>query len=87
CTGDAMVREKEEQNSQQEKVEQVKKYRGLSQRSKRNVPRSHEQGKFCVIQLRPETEQGNQPGEKAGKFISCQGTLKDIKETTTQQEI
>nr|XP_042715443.1 zinc finger protein 688-like isoform X14 [Chrysemys picta bellii] len=87
CTGDAMVCEKEEQNSQQENVEQVDKHRALSQRSKRNVSWSHEQGKSCEIQHRPEREQENQPGEKVGKFISCWATQKGLKETTTQQEI
>ncbi|KAG6921703.1 zinc finger and SCAN domain containing 20, partial [Chelydra serpentina] len=85
--GDAMACEKEEQNSQQENVEQVDKHRALSQRSKRNVSMSHEQEKSCEIQQRPEREQGNQPGEKVGKYISCQGTQKDLKETTTQQGI
>ncbi|XP_065273397.1 zinc finger protein 3-like [Emys orbicularis] len=85
--GDAMVCEKEEQNSQQENVEQVDKHRELSQRLKRNVSTSHEQGQSCEIQHRPERQQGNQPREKVGKFISCRGTQKDIKETTTQQEI
>ncbi|CAM4543257.1 unnamed protein product, partial [Lepidochelys olivacea] len=85
--GDAMVCEKEKQNSQQENVEQVDKHRDLSQRPNQNVFRSHEQGKSCEIQHRPEREQGNQPGEKVGKFISCWGTQKGLKETTTQQEI
>ncbi|XP_074916186.1 LOW QUALITY PROTEIN: uncharacterized protein LOC116835656, partial [Chelonoidis abingdonii] len=85
--GDTMVREKEEQNSLQENVEQVAKHRELSQRSKRNVSKSHEQGNSCEIQHRPEKEQGNQPGEKVGKLISREGTQKDLKETTTQQEI
>ncbi|XP_050791464.1 zinc finger protein 3-like [Gopherus flavomarginatus] len=85
--GDAMVREKEEQNSLQENVEQVDKHRELLQRSKRNVSRSHEQGNSCESQHRPEKEQGNQPGEKVGKLISREGTQKDLKETTTQQEI
>uniref|UniRef100_A0A8C3IBQ3 C2H2-type domain-containing protein n=1 Tax=Chrysemys picta bellii TaxID=8478 RepID=A0A8C3IBQ3_CHRPI len=44
-------------------------------------------GQSCEIQRRPEREQGNQPGEKVGKCISCRGTRKDLKETTTQQEI
>ncbi|XP_050783791.1 zinc finger protein 184-like [Gopherus flavomarginatus] len=88
CTaGDAIVREKEEQNSQQENVEQVDKHRELSQRSKKNVSKSHEQGKSCETQHTPEREQGNQPREKMGKFISCWGTQKSIRETTTQQEI
>nr|XP_032626139.1 zinc finger protein 154-like isoform X3 [Chelonoidis abingdonii] len=87
CTaGDAMVCEKEKQNSQEENVEQVDKHRELSQRSKRNVSKSHEQGKSCETQHTPKREQGNQPGEKMGKFISCWGTQKSIKETTTQQK-
>nr|XP_032622747.1 zinc finger protein 154-like isoform X6 [Chelonoidis abingdonii] len=85
--GDAMVCEKEEQNSQQGNIEQVDKHRELSQRSKTNVSRSHEQGKSCEIQHRPEKEQGNQPGEKMFKCISCWGTQTDLKETTKQQEI
>ncbi|XP_030393007.1 zinc finger protein 641-like isoform X2 [Gopherus evgoodei] len=87
CTGDAMACEKEEQNSQQENVEQVSKNRALSQRSKRNVSWSHEQGKSWEIQHRPEREQGNQPGEKVDTFISCWGTQKVVLETTTQQDI
>ncbi|CAM5158944.1 unnamed protein product, partial [Eretmochelys imbricata] len=88
CTaGDAILCEKEEQNSQQENVEQVDKQRELSQRWKRNVSRSHEQGKSFAIHHRPEREQGNQPLEKMGKFISCRGTQQGLKETTTQQEI
>ncbi|XP_050782460.1 zinc finger protein 3-like isoform X5 [Gopherus flavomarginatus] len=85
--GDAMIREKEEQNSLKENVEQMDKHRELSQRSKRNVSRSHEQGNSCESQHRPEKEQGNQPGEKVGTLISREGTQKDLKETTTQQEI
>ncbi|CAM4308405.1 unnamed protein product [Lepidochelys kempii] len=85
--GDAMACEKEEQNSQQEDAGQVDKHRALSQRSERNVSRSHEQGKSCEIQHRPESEQGNRPRDKVGKLISCRGTQKDLKESTTQQEI
>uniref|UniRef100_A0A8C0FWX7 Uncharacterized protein n=1 Tax=Chelonoidis abingdonii TaxID=106734 RepID=A0A8C0FWX7_CHEAB len=84
---DAMVREKETQNSQQKNVEQVDKHRALSQRLERNVSRSHEQGQSCEIQHRSEREHGNHPREKVGKCISCRGTQKDLKETTTQQEI
>ncbi|XP_065426156.1 zinc finger protein 620-like isoform X2 [Chrysemys picta bellii] len=84
---DAMVYENEEQNSQPENVEQVDNHRALSPRSKRNLSRSLDQGKSCEIQHRPEREQGNQPGEKVGQFISCWGTQKGVKETTTQQEI
>ncbi|CAM2101469.1 unnamed protein product [Caretta caretta] len=88
CTaGDTMLCEKEEQNSQQENVEQVDKHRELSQRWKRSVSRSHEQGKPFAIHHRPEREQGNHPLEKMGKFISCRGTQQGLKETTTQQEI
>ncbi|XP_030422628.1 zinc finger protein 660-like [Gopherus evgoodei] len=87
CTaGDTVVCEKEEQNCQQEHVEQVAEHRELSQRSKRNVSRSHEQENSCEIQHRPEREEGKQAGEKMGKFISCRGT-QSVKETTTQQEI
>ncbi|XP_065426157.1 zinc finger protein 892-like isoform X3 [Chrysemys picta bellii] len=86
-SGDAMVYENEEQNSQPENVEQVDNHRALSPRSKRNLSRSLDQGKSCEIQHRPEREQGNQPGEKVGQFISCWGTQKGVKETTTQQEI
>ncbi|CAM5179334.1 unnamed protein product, partial [Eretmochelys imbricata] len=85
--GDAMACEKEEQNSQQENAGQVDKHRALSQRSERNVSRSHEQGKSCEVQHRPEREQGNRPRDKVGKLISCRGTQKDLKESTTQQEI
>ncbi|XP_050788685.1 zinc finger protein 665-like isoform X3 [Gopherus flavomarginatus] len=85
--GDAMVGEKEEQNFQQENVEQVDKHRAFSQRSKRNVSRSHEQGNSWESQHRPEREQGNQPGERMGKFIFCWGTQKSLKEITAQQEI
>ncbi|XP_050820193.1 zinc finger protein 7-like [Gopherus flavomarginatus] len=86
-SGDAMTCEKEEQNSQQGNVEQVDKHRALSQRMKRNVSSSHKQGRSCEVQHRPEKEQGNQPGEKMDKFISCQGTQKGLKETRIQQEI
>ncbi|XP_050789109.1 zinc finger protein 383-like isoform X7 [Gopherus flavomarginatus] len=86
-SGDAMVGKKEEQNFQQENVEQVDKHRAFSQKSKRNVSRSHEQGNSFEIQHRPEREQGNQPGERMGKYIFCWGIQKSIKETTAQQEI
>ncbi|XP_050788733.1 zinc finger protein 141-like isoform X2 [Gopherus flavomarginatus] len=87
CGGDAMTCEKEEQNSQQKNVQQLDKHRALLQRSKSNVSRSHEEEKSCEIQHRPEREQGNQPREKLGKRISSQGTQKDLRETTTKQEI
>ncbi|XP_050778362.1 zinc finger protein 436-like isoform X2 [Gopherus flavomarginatus] len=88
CTaGDAMACENEELNSQPENVEPVGKDRALSQRSKRNVSRSHEQGKSWKIHHRPETDQGNQPGEKVDTFISSWGTQKVPMETTTQQDM
>ncbi|CAM2110732.1 unnamed protein product [Caretta caretta] len=87
CTGAGMVSENEEQNSQQEDAEQVESQGALSQRSKGNVSRSREQGTACEIQHRPEREQGNQPDEKLSTFIYCQGTHKDLKETTAQQKI
>ncbi|KAG6921654.1 zinc finger protein 2, partial [Chelydra serpentina] len=87
CTaGDAMVC-KNEQNSQQEDAKQMDKYGALSQRSKRNVSRSHEQEKSCEIQHRPERERGSQSEEKVGNYIYSQGTQKNLKETTIQQEI
>ncbi|KAG6921565.1 zinc finger protein 620, partial [Chelydra serpentina] len=67
CAGDAMVSEKEEQSYQQEDAERMESHGALSQRSKGNVSRSHEQGTACEIQRSPEREQGNQPGEKMGK--------------------
>uniref|UniRef100_A0A452GJQ1 Uncharacterized protein n=1 Tax=Gopherus agassizii TaxID=38772 RepID=A0A452GJQ1_9SAUR len=71
--GDAMTCEKEEQNSQQGNVEQMLD--------------KHRQGRSCEVQHRPEKEQGNQPGEKMDKLISCQGTQKGLKEARIQQEI
>ncbi|XP_050791753.1 zinc finger protein 436-like isoform X6 [Gopherus flavomarginatus] len=85
--GDVMACEKEKQNSQQKNVQQLDKHRALLQRSKSNVSKSHEEEKSCEIQHRPGREQGNQPGVKMGKRISSQGTQKDLKETTTKQEI
>ncbi|XP_030418040.1 zinc finger protein 773-like [Gopherus evgoodei] len=76
-----------EQNSQQEDAEHVDKYGALSQRLKRNVSRSHEQGKSCEIQHRPEREQGIHSGEKVGKYIYSHGTQQNLKETTTRQVI
>ncbi|CAM4637315.1 unnamed protein product [Lepidochelys kempii] len=85
CAGDAMVSENEEQKSQQEDAAQVAPHGILSKITRGNMSRNHEQGKICEIQQRPEREQGNQPGEKFNKTIYCQGTHKDLKETTAQQ--
>ncbi|KAG6921566.1 zinc finger protein 251, partial [Chelydra serpentina] len=87
CTGDAMVSEKEEQSYQQEDAERMESHGALSQRSKGNVSRSHEQGTACEIQRRPERAQGNPAGEKLRPFIQCPGTRKGLKETTAQQKI
>nr|XP_042700793.1 zinc finger protein 189-like isoform X12 [Chrysemys picta bellii] len=84
CTGDGgMVSENGEQNPQQEETEHVEPHWEVSQRTKGDVSRSPEEG-----------QQGNQPGEKMGKSISCeenlkdlQENLKDLQETTTQQRI
>ncbi|XP_050777447.1 zinc finger protein 300-like [Gopherus flavomarginatus] len=84
---DTMRCEKEEQNSHQGNVEEVDKHGAFSQRMKRNVSSSHEQGRSCEVHHRSAKEQGNQPEEKMDQFISCQGTQKSLKETRRQQEI
>ncbi|XP_050777442.1 zinc finger protein 154-like [Gopherus flavomarginatus] len=86
-SGDTMRCEKEEQNSHQGNVEEVDKHGAFSQRMKRNVSSSHEQGRSCEVHHRSAKEQGNQPEEKMDQFISCQGTQKSLKETRRQQEI
>ncbi|XP_050777446.1 zinc finger protein 383-like [Gopherus flavomarginatus] len=70
-SGDTMRCEKEEQNSHQGNVEEVDKHGAFSQRMKRNVSSSHEQGRSCEVH----------------HSISCQGTQKGLKETRRQQEI
>nr|XP_048690860.1 zinc finger protein 251-like isoform X5 [Caretta caretta]XP_048690862.1 zinc finger protein 251-like isoform X7 [Caretta caretta]XP_048690863.1 zinc finger protein 251-like isoform X8 [Caretta caretta] len=68
--GDAMACEKEEQNSQQEDAGQVDKHRALSQRSERNVSRSHERPYECrecenlQSQLKPCYSSENHTGER-----------------------
>ncbi|XP_030398627.1 zinc finger protein 547-like isoform X1 [Gopherus evgoodei] len=86
-SGDTMRCEKEEENSHQGNVEEVDKHGAFSQRMKRNVSSSDEQGRSCEVPERSEKEQGNQPEEKMDTFISCQGTQKGLKETRRQQEI
>ncbi|CAM4709196.1 unnamed protein product [Caretta caretta] len=67
---DVMACEKEEQNSQQEDAGQVDKHRALSQRSKRNVSRSHERPYECrecenlQSQLKPCYSSENHTGER-----------------------
>ncbi|CAM4690792.1 unnamed protein product [Lepidochelys olivacea] len=85
--GDGIMGKNEEQSPHQKDAEQVKARGASSRRSKGNVSRSHEQGKACDRQHRPERQQGNKPQEKVGKSINCQGTQKDLKEITSQQRI
>ncbi|CAM4719681.1 unnamed protein product [Caretta caretta] len=87
CAGAGMVNENEEQNPEQEDAEQVEARGGLSQGSKGNVSRCCVKGKACENQHRPQRPQGNQPREKVGKSINCQGTHQDSKEITAQQGI
>uniref|UniRef100_A0A452H248 C2H2-type domain-containing protein n=1 Tax=Gopherus agassizii TaxID=38772 RepID=A0A452H248_9SAUR len=86
-SGAGMVSENEELSPQQEDAEQVEAHGGLSQGSQGNVSRHRVQGKACERQHRPEREQGNQPLEKVGKSISCQGTHQNSREITAQQRI
>ncbi|XP_043393253.1 zinc finger protein 502 isoform X2 [Chelonia mydas] len=85
--GDGTVSKNEEQNPQEEDAEQVGPYVGLSQSSKRNVSRSHEQGKDGESEHRPEREQGNQTRENVSISINYWETPKDQKETTAQKRI
>ncbi|CAM4642327.1 unnamed protein product [Lepidochelys kempii] len=85
--GPGQVSENEELNPEQEDAEQVEAHRGLPQGSKGNVSRRPAKGKACESHNRPDRQQGNQPKEKVGKSISCQGTHQDSKEITAQQGI
>ncbi|KAG6922090.1 zinc finger and SCAN domain containing 30, partial [Chelydra serpentina] len=85
--GAGMVNENEELNPQQEDAEQVEPHGGLSQGSQGNVSRCRGQGKASESQARPERQQGNQPREKVGKSINCQGTHQDSNEATAQQRM
>ncbi|XP_030416818.1 zinc finger protein 250-like [Gopherus evgoodei] len=88
CTADdGVVRESEEQNPHQEDAELAEAHGELLQRSKGNVSRCHELGKADESYLRPEREQGNHSEEKVDEPINCQGTHKDLKETTAQEKI
>ncbi|XP_065433829.1 zinc finger protein 383-like isoform X2 [Chrysemys picta bellii] len=87
CAGAGMVSEEKKQNPQQEDSEQVATPGGLSHGSRGNVSRHHVQGKACGSQHRPEREQRNQPAEKVGNSINCQGTHQDLLETTAQPRI
>ncbi|KAG6921112.1 zinc finger protein 557, partial [Chelydra serpentina] len=88
CTaGDGTVRKNEEQKPQREDAEQVEPHGGLSQGSKGNVSRSHEPGKACESEPRPEREPGNQTGENMSLSINYWETPKDQKETTARKRI
>ncbi|XP_044845979.1 zinc finger protein 850-like isoform X4 [Mauremys mutica] len=77
CPGDGgMVSENREHNPQQEDAEHVEPHWEVSQRTKGDVSRSHEEG-----------QQGNQPVEKMDKSINCEEDHKDFQETTAQQRI
>ncbi|CAM2094861.1 unnamed protein product [Caretta caretta] len=64
--GDGIMGKNEEQSPHQKDAEQVEARGASSRRSKGNVSRSHEQGKACDRQHRPERQQGNKPQEKVG---------------------
>ncbi|XP_050812314.1 zinc finger protein 92-like [Gopherus flavomarginatus] len=88
CTADdGVVRESEEQNPHQEDAELAEAHGELLQRSKGNVSRCHELGKADESYPRPKREQGNHSEEKVDEPINCQGTHKDLKETTSQEKI
>ncbi|XP_067386075.1 zinc finger protein 250-like [Emydura macquarii macquarii] len=75
CTGDdGMLSQNKEQNPQQKDAKPVELHRGLLQSSNGNVARNGE-----------VRQQGNQPGEKVGKSISCEENQQDHKETPAQQ--
>ncbi|CAM5102203.1 uncharacterized protein LOC141999698 [Natator depressus] len=74
--GDGIVSGNMEQNPQKEDAEHMGLRRGLSQGTKGNMSRSCE-----------ERQQGNHPGEKVGKSISCEENHMDLKETTAQQRL
>ncbi|XP_073169331.1 uncharacterized protein [Lepidochelys kempii] len=67
-----MVSENGEQNPQQEDAEPVEPCWEVSQRTKGDVSRRHEE---------------RQPEEKMGKSINCEENHKDLQETTAQQRI
>ncbi|XP_074829318.1 uncharacterized protein LOC141999602 isoform X8 [Natator depressus] len=67
-----MVSENREQNPEQEDAEHVEPHQELSQRTKGDMSRRHEE---------------RQPGEKMGKSINCEENHKDLQETTAQQRI
>nr|XP_032640347.1 zinc finger protein 383-like [Chelonoidis abingdonii] len=87
CTGEGIMNEKKEPNLQPEVAEQVELHVVLMQRSQLIVSRSHEQGKACKSQHRPERQQGTQPGWEMGNSINYWEVYKDCKETRAQKRI
>ncbi|KAG6920936.1 zinc finger protein 2, partial [Chelydra serpentina] len=87
CAGDGVVRENKEQNPHQEDAELVETHGALVRRSTGNVSRRHEPGNAGDSYHRAEREQGNPSEEKVDEPINCQGTHKDLKETTSQEKI
>ncbi|KAM9118218.1 uncharacterized protein ACDP82_016531 isoform 6-T6 [Pangshura tecta] len=71
-----MGSENREHSPQQEEAEHVEPHWEVSQRTKGDVSRSHE-----------ERQQGNQPAEKMDKSINCEEDHKDFQEATAQQRI
>ncbi|XP_030435491.1 zinc finger protein 251-like [Gopherus evgoodei] len=83
--GAGMVSEEKKQNTQQEDSEQVASQGDYRMAPRGNVSRHRVQGKVCENQHRPERAERNQPAEKVGNSINCQGTHPDRLETTAQQ--
>ncbi|XP_050788987.1 zinc finger protein 3-like isoform X2 [Gopherus flavomarginatus] len=86
-TGDGVVRESEEQNSHQEDAELAEVHGELLRRSKGSVTSPRDQGKADESYQRQEREQGNHSEERVDEPINCQGTHRDLKETTSQEKI
>uniref|UniRef100_A0A8C4Y8P1 C2H2-type domain-containing protein n=1 Tax=Gopherus evgoodei TaxID=1825980 RepID=A0A8C4Y8P1_9SAUR len=85
--GDEVVRESEEQNPHQEDAELAEAHGELLRRSKGSVSSPRDQGKADESYQRQEREQGNQSEERVDEPINCQGTHRDLKETTSLEKI
>ncbi|XP_030402231.1 zinc finger protein 2-like isoform X3 [Gopherus evgoodei] len=85
--GDGVVRESKEQNPHQEDAELAKVHGELLRRSKGSVTSPCDQGKADESYHRQEREQGNHSEERVDEPINCQGTHRDLKETTSQEKI
>uniref|UniRef100_A0A8C4VS76 Zinc finger protein 3 n=1 Tax=Gopherus evgoodei TaxID=1825980 RepID=A0A8C4VS76_9SAUR len=86
-SGDGVVTESEEQNPHQEDAELAEAHGELLRRSKGSVASPRDQGKAGESYHRPEREQGNHSEERVDEPINCQGTHRDLKETTSQEKI